>query len=369
MNGQLSYTNFDYHQEMKVNRHALGEKMWANLVHEFYISNHRNNNTDDMFFYHQNQADSATSASTKLQSKFIRTNCMDCLDRTNNVQSYIGIEMLSYQLKNFINENDTQKIRECREIFRQMWILNGDCISKIYAGTGAIQGRSVTQDISRSLTRAIQNNFLDNNKQDAIDTVLYGTSRNYGDLADRIRILMSQNALRLPNPVLRRMIAQNLEYSKQIKCRICIATWNINGGLSYSEMEKLDLNEWLIDGPLLSKKTGLGYLDANAKNLDDIDIFCIGFEEICDLSAQNIVSASDENSTQWYNKLYKFLNKHGNYIPLIIEPLQLVGVCLFVFVLEKHASAIRDVCVARTKTGMGGAAGNKVFFTYAILAI
>jgi len=127
-------------------------------------------------------------------------------------------------------------------------------------------------------------------------------------------------------------------------------------------MEKLDLNEWLIDGPLLSKKTGLGYLDANAKNLDDIDIFCIGFEEICDLSAQNIVSASDENSTQWYNKLYKFLNKHGNYIPLIIEPLQLVGVCLFVFVLEKHASAIRDVCVARTKTGMGGAAGNKVLF-------
>jgi len=289
---------------------------------------------------------------------------MDCLDRTNNVQSYIGIEMLTYQLKDFLNENDTQKIRECREIFRQMWILNGDCISKIYAGTGAIQGRSVTQDISRSLTRAIQNNFLDNNKQDAIDTVLYGNSKNYGDLADRIRILMSQNALRLPNPVLRKMIAQNLEYSKQIKCRICIGTWNINGGLGYSEMEKLDLNEWLIDGPLLSKKTGLGYLDPNAKNLDDIDIFCVGFEEICDLSAHNIVSASDENSTQWYNKLYKFLNKHGKYVPLIIEPLQLVGVCLFVFVLDKHVSAIRDVCVARTKTGMGGAAGNKVRLLY-----
>jgi hypothetical protein len=51
MNGQLKYKNFDYHQEMKMNRHALGEKMWANLVHEFYHENHQRSSTDDMFFY------------------------------------------------------------------------------------------------------------------------------------------------------------------------------------------------------------------------------------------------------------------------------------------------------------------------------
>lgn len=241
-----------------------------------------------------------------------------------------------------------------------MWILNGDCISKIYAGTGAIQGKSVTQDISRSLTRAIQNNFLDNTKQDAIDTVLYGASKNYGDLADRIRILMSQSALRLPHPVLRRMIQLNQEYVKQIKCKVCVATWNINGGLSASEMDKLDLNDWLIDGPLQARKTGLGFVEPDAQNLDDIDIFCVGFEEIVDLSATNIVSASDDNSNQWYSKLYKFLQRHGKYVPLIIEPLQLVGVCIFVFVAEKHVSAIRDVSISKTKTGLGGAAGNKV---------
>ncbi len=64
----------------------------------------------------------------QLQTKFIRTNCMDCLDRTNNVQSFIGIEMLQYQLVSLLsNSNDVGKFREA---FRQMWIFNGDCISK-----------------------------------------------------------------------------------------------------------------------------------------------------------------------------------------------------------------------------------------------
>jgi phosphatidylinositol-bisphosphatase len=285
---------------------------------------------------------------------------MDCLDRTNNVQAYIGLEMLDYQLKSFLQQSDTQKIRECRELYRQMWILNGDCISKIYAGTGAIQGKSMTQDIGRSLTRAIQNNFLDNSKQDAIDTVLYGASKSYGDLADRIKILMSQNALRLPYQVLRRMISLNQEYSKKIRCKVCVATWNINGGLSATEMENLDLNDWLIGGPRVARKTGCGFVDPGAQSLEDIDIFCVGFEEIVDLTATNIVKASEDNSNMWYSKLYKFLQRHGKYVPLIIEPLQLVGVCIFVFVAEKHISAIRDVSISKTKTGLGGAAGNKV---------
>ena len=63
-----------------------------------------------------------------------------------------------------------------------------------------------------------------------------------------------------------------------------------------------------------------------------------------------------------------FLKHHGKYVPLIIDPLQLVGVCLFVFVLQKHVPHIRDVCVSKSKTGLGGNAGNKggvlIRFTY-----
>ena len=107
-------------------------------------------------------------------------------------------------------------------LLQGMWIINGDYISKIYAGTGAIQGKSKVEDISRSLTRAIQNNFLDSNKQDAIDTFLFSMSRNYGDLADRVKILMSQNFLRLPYSILRHMVAQYRQYTEQIRCRVLI---------------------------------------------------------------------------------------------------------------------------------------------------
>jgi synaptojanin len=222
MSQQLVYSNFDYHSEMKSNKGSLGDKMWPNLIHNLYADNHKSKKTDGMFFYYNNSNKNTLQTVIKQQTKFIRTNCMDCLDRTNNVQAYIGLEMLTYQLQEFLNDSETNKAREVRELFRQMWIINGDYISKIYAGTGAIQGKSKVEDISRSLTRAIQNNFLDSNKQDAIDTFLFSMSRNYGDLADRVKILMSQNFLRLPYSILRHMVAQYRQYTEQIRCRVLI---------------------------------------------------------------------------------------------------------------------------------------------------
>lgn len=370
---QLRFFNFDYHSELKLNKQSLADKMWNHLVKEFYL-NPNNSNTIDIegMFFHMRPAKKSDDESNgdesdvnirRLQAKYVRTNCMDCLDRTNNVQTFIGIEMLRYQLNDSFGIVNEMEINKFREVFRQMWILNGDSISKIYAGTGAIQGKSVTQDISRSLSRAIQNNFLDNNKQDAIDILLFTQAKNYGDIADRIRILMPQNLLRLSYPILREMISNYRQYVEIAKCKICIGTWNINGGLAPRDMDNLDLNEWLINGPLNAKNTGFGYLDPSIRSsslkIEDIDIFAIGFEEIVDLNASNIVSASDINSLLWYEKIYKFLKTKGDYVPIVVEPLQLVGVCLFVFVHKRHVSYVRDVCVARNKTGLGGTAGNK----------
>ena len=93
-----------------------------------------------------------------------------------------------------------------------MWVSNGDNISRIYAGTGAIQGRSVTKDITTSLSRAFQNNFLDDNKHDSIESFLYSMSRNYGSLNDRVSVLMSKTFLRLPYTVLKEIVNCKHEY-------------------------------------------------------------------------------------------------------------------------------------------------------------
>ena len=39
------------------------------------------------------------SGVTKWQTGAVRTNCMDCLDRTNAVQTYLGMEVLKLQLQ------------------------------------------------------------------------------------------------------------------------------------------------------------------------------------------------------------------------------------------------------------------------------
>lgn len=118
-----------------------------------------------------------------------------------------------------------------------------------------------------------------------------------------------------------------------------------------------------MDGPINARKSGLGYLDPTLRDdmssMGNIDIFAIGFEEIVDLNAQNIVNASEENATRWRIEINRYLKNYGEYVELISENLQLVGVCLFVFVLKKHVGGIRDVCVSKTKTGFGGTAGNK----------
>lgn len=77
-----------------------------------------------------------------LQTGTIRTNCLDCLDRTNCVQTFLGLEILATQLQVMQLVDKKQTVSRFEEVFKQMWINNGNEISKIYAGTGAIQGGS-----------------------------------------------------------------------------------------------------------------------------------------------------------------------------------------------------------------------------------
>lgn len=56
-----------------------------------------------------------------------------------SVQTFIGIEILAQQLEALEPHTKTQTWSRFEEVFRAMWVNNGNEISKIYAGTGAIQ--------------------------------------------------------------------------------------------------------------------------------------------------------------------------------------------------------------------------------------
>ncbi|XP_023597071.1 synaptojanin-1 [Trichechus manatus latirostris] len=292
----------------------------------------------------------------RCQSGTVRTNCLDCLDRTNSVQAFLGLEMLAKQLEALSLAEKPQLVTRFQEVFRSMWSVNGDSISKIYAGTGALEGKAKggkLKDGARSVTRTIQNNFFDSSKQEAIDILLLGNTLN-SDLADKARALLTTGSLRASSKVLKSMCENFYKYSKPKKIRVCVGTWNVNGGKQFRSIafRNQTLTDWLLDAPRLA-----GIQEFQDKRSKPTDIFAIGFEEMVELNAGNIVNASTTNQKLWAVELQKTISRDNKYVLLASE--QLVGVCLFVFIRPQHAPFIRDVAVDTVKTGMGGATGNK----------
>ncbi|KAJ2949842.1 hypothetical protein O0L34_g11158 [Tuta absoluta] len=326
---------FDYHQEVRAGSAETALGKFKKIIEKYY---------DAIGIFSAKGIDIYN-----VQKGAIRTNCLDCLDRTNSIQTYIGLEMLAIQMMLLQCIDKKQNTTRFEEVFRQMWVNNGNEISKIYAGTGAIQGGSKLIDGARSAARTIQNNLLDNSKQEAIDILLLGSTLN-SELADRTRILLPSHILHTSTPVLREMVRRANEYTQPASVRVSIGTYNVNGGKHFRSLvfKDVSLADWLLDCPqssLVSTKD------------QPSDIFAIGFEEIVDLNASNIMAASSENARAWSEELEKVLCRDAPYT--LLSSHQLVGVCLFVFVRKDLIPHIRDVALDSVKTGLGGATGNK----------
>uniref|UniRef100_A0A8C2SYS7 phosphoinositide 5-phosphatase n=1 Tax=Coturnix japonica TaxID=93934 RepID=A0A8C2SYS7_COTJA len=343
----IKMVNFDYHQMVKGGKAEKLHSVLKPQVQKFLECG---------FFYFDGKE------VKRSQSGTVRTNCLDCLDRTNSVQAFFGLEMLTKQLEVLGLAEKPQLVTRFQEVFRSMWSVNGDSVSKIYAGTGALEGKAKAgklKDGARSVTRTIQNNFFDSSKQEAIDVLLLGNTLN-SDLADKARALLTTSSLLLymnnifsnvfaaSVKVLKSMCENFYKYAKPKKVRVCVGTWNVNGGKQFRSIafKNQTLTDWLLDAPSIA--------DRRSK---PVDIFAIGFEEMVELNAGNIVNASTTNQKLWAAELQKTISRDYKYVLLASE--QLVGVCLFVFIRPQHAPFIRDVAVDTVKTGMGGATGNK----------
>ncbi|XP_076039920.1 phosphatidylinositol-3-phosphatase SAC1 [Oratosquilla oratoria] len=119
------------------------------------------------------------------QDGVFRTNCIDCLDRTNVVQSMLAKRQLQVALMKMGILHDNQNLDDQYafvSMFRNVWADNADTISIEYAGTGALKtdftrtGKrtrmGLVKDGWNSLVRYIKNNFFDGDRQDAIDLFL-----------------------------------------------------------------------------------------------------------------------------------------------------------------------------------------------------
>ena len=115
------------------------------------------------------------------QTGVIRTNCMDCLDRTNVAQSAFAQHKLQASL-----EDEGYSIDFVKDLstnwFNTLWADNGDAISRQYASTAALKGdytrtrkrnwRGAMNDFGLTISRYYSNMVNDFFSQAVIDVLL-----------------------------------------------------------------------------------------------------------------------------------------------------------------------------------------------------
>ncbi|XP_053448746.1 synaptojanin-2 isoform X4 [Nycticebus coucang] len=294
------------------------------------------------------------NVSPRFQKGTLRMNCLDCLDRTNTVQCFIALEVLQLQLKS-LGLSSKPIVDRFAESFKAMWSLNGHSLSKVFTGSRALEGKAKVgklKDGARSVSRTIQSNFFDGVKQEAIKLLLVGDVYSE-ESADKGRALLDSTALLVTPRILKAMTERQSEFTNFKRIRIAMGTWNVNGGKQFRSnlLGTTELTDWLLDAPQLAGIAG------TQDDSSPADIFAVGFEEMVELSAGNIVNASTTNRKMWGEQLQKAISRSHRYI--LLTSAQLVGVCLYIFVRPYHVPFIRDVAIDTVKTGMGGKAGNK----------
>lgn len=126
----------------------------------------------------------STFKETNLQEGICRSNCIDCLDRTNAAQFVIGKRALGVQLQalgiieDTYLEYDSDIVNILTELFHDL----GDTIALQYGGSHLVntmetyrkinQWSSHSRDMVESIKRFYSNSFVDAQRQDAINLFL-----------------------------------------------------------------------------------------------------------------------------------------------------------------------------------------------------
>ncbi len=171
-NRNVSYNHFDFHAKHK--------KLSHKMIDELVTLVEKNIEDQGYFMYDVDQEEIKRE-----QTGVVRVNCIDCLDRTNVAESIFASHVLVKQLilAGYLNKGETVKDHVMLDkVFKNAWADNGDILSNLYAGTGALKADitrtgkrtlvGLYNDGTNSMTRYFLNNFSDGQKLDSINLFL-----------------------------------------------------------------------------------------------------------------------------------------------------------------------------------------------------
>lgn len=313
--GPLRETEFDFHAETRgpagYQSASIIEQFLTRSAQEFDFFLLKDMPRQRYIVHHQKGA--------------FRTNCLDCLDRTNLIQTIISRLVLDL----FLSQQESFPSPGFWMRHASLWADNGDALSKSYAGTGALKssftrhGRmsfaGAVADARKSATRFVINNFSDKARQKTIELLL-------GSLTNQQNVQLFDPINDAVNSELEGRAEEYLSY-RNIK--IWVGTLNLNG---LQDGAREDLSSWV--------------LPHWPKIEEEPSVVAVGFQEIVELSPQQIMSTDPSSRKVWEDSVSNILNLNrprsaGKYV--LLRSGQLVGTALLLFVKEELLSSIKNV--------------------------
>ncbi|XP_014233608.1 polyphosphoinositide phosphatase isoform X2 [Trichogramma pretiosum] len=177
-NDAIHYINFDMARKNKSKK--------SNVISRLAdIANYAIAKTGMFRSWTPNDDRSSEKATTKsLQTGIIRTNCVDCLDRTNTAQFSLGKCALGHQLHHLglLEAPQLEFDTDCVRMLEELYEDHGDTLALQYGGSQLVHRvktyrktapwTSQGNDIMQTLSRYYSNTFSDQEKQQAINLFL-----------------------------------------------------------------------------------------------------------------------------------------------------------------------------------------------------
>ncbi|KAI1828631.1 SacI homology domain-containing protein [Xylaria intraflava] len=338
----LRETDYDFHAETKTAGYEAASEIRHYIEHSadgfaYYLAEQ----TEDLVDFGNGSKNETRMVVVLQQEGVFRTNCLDCLDRTNLIQTLIS----QMAVEAFLGHRAEYAASDFWMRHSTLWADNGDALSRIYAGTGALKSSFTRHgkmslagafaDARKSATRLYINNFTDKARQNTIDMLLGR--------------LVGQAPVHLFDPisdfVSMELNKRSSEFSSTESITLWVGTFNLNGRTNGIDD---DLSPWLWPRELGAIRP---------------DIFAVGFQEIVELSAQQIMNSDPTRKQQWERAIKRTLNTRaketGGEKYVLLRSGQLVGAALCIFVRASALPKIKNVEGSVKKTGLSGIAGNK----------
>ncbi|KRX00400.1 hypothetical protein PPERSA_03621 [Pseudocohnilembus persalinus] len=196
-NQKVKYLHFDMKLNLKRDKEEFLEKVYSLAFYSIMKTG---------VFLVQTSTLNKKSQIIEFQNGITRSNCIDCLDRTNTFQQLIGEKALGVQLqklqKSAIRFKSIEVDAKIIENFREMYEQMGDFISLQY-GSSIAHKQQIKEnqkkrfELLTSIQRHFRNNFSDSSRQQQMDLFLGNFLPQKNDIKMNEKAIQNKQEIRI----------------------------------------------------------------------------------------------------------------------------------------------------------------------------